>query len=220
LNPETVDSLRADTELQSAVTEVVAEKAGSAEVWNTDAIFGSLTVPVEVEILPPSRRFSSSDEDHEPPRPMTPPPSDADEGELEIEAEFRQNLSHLMARGSDPDDIDGENVRLSMIMEENLDLPGIGAVSRLITTVIVNCTREYGRYSVSFQDSIDRKTSNVKRKMYIVRLRVEYCHSWILICNCNGRSGNCSIAPHWKKLSSTRWKLCYLPMQFVYNSKS
>jgi hypothetical protein len=132
----TVESLladRIDAERIIAITDVAATKPEETELSEMFAsVIGSssLSIPVEVEVLPPPRRSSLSDDDLDQPRPPTPPPSDADDGEPEIEAEFRQNLSHLMGRGADFDEeVDGENVRLSMIVEENLDLSVVGSVS-------------------------------------------------------------------------------------------
>jgi len=96
-------------------------------------------VSVVVDVLPSPRHDGPSTEDEIPsvnpsPTPQVVIPSDVDNGEPEIEAEFRQNLSHLRESGECTDD-DEQNggVRLSRIVEDNLDLglELVGEVSRL-----------------------------------------------------------------------------------------
>lgn len=129
-----------DAERIISLTDVATTKLEGvelAEMFDSAIASSPLFIPVDVEVMPPPRRLSLGDDDdhdddhdHDKPRPPTPPPSDADDGEPEIEAEFRQNLSHLMGRDADLDEeADGGNIRLSIIVEENLDSPVVGSVS-------------------------------------------------------------------------------------------
>lgn len=103
-----------------------APRTESSETERSTEPQSMMTVSVVVDVLPSHQDRGHSPDDDGEVCPTSSPHvihSDIVNGEPEIEAEFRQNLSHLLERGecADEDERRGD-FRLSMIVEDNMDL--------------------------------------------------------------------------------------------------